>query len=289
MTSMDALIPVPRTDPGPSPAVAGARRYGTSVRAFLLSAAKRFGGFAVLIGIWSLISWYLSSIHQPDWVLPQPGRVLGQTAGAISTGVLPTYTAASVLHLLLAGTTGLIVGVAVGVLIGLSTIASKLLYPLINFFQSLGGIAVAPLIIVWFGFSTTGLVVAINYSIFFPIVFSTLTGVRTVPPVYTDAARTMGANQFQVIRDVIIPGAMPNILLGARLAFAYGWRAVIGIEMLFSISGIGYWIFDAQQFLDTPTIIYGMICLGVVWMLFDETVLKPIEALTIRKWGMVHR
>lgn len=289
MTSTNAVIPAPRTHPGPRSAEAGPRRYGPYVRAILLTLAKRFGGFAVLIGIWSLISWYLGRIHQPSWVLPQPGRVLGQTAGAISTGVLPTYTADSVQHLLLAGTTGLIVGVAVGVLIGLNPIAAKLLYPLINFFQSLGGIAVAPLIIVWFGFSTTGLVVAINYSIFFPIVFSTLTGVTTVPRVYVNAARTMGASQLQVIRDVIIPGAMPNILLGARLAFAYGWRAVIGIEMLFSISGLGFWIFDAQQFLDTTTIIYGMICLGVVWILFDEMVLKPIEALTIRKWGMVHR
>ena len=259
------------------------------VLAALLVIFKRFGAFAILIGIWSLIAAYLHHLGKPDWVLPQPGQVFGQTSGAIRTGVLPTYTADSIIHLLLAGTSGMIIGVAVGILIGLSRGAAKFLYPLINFFQSLGGIAVAPLIIVWFGFSTTGLVVAINYSIFFPIVFSTLTGVTTVPRVYVNAARTLGANHFQIIRGVIIPGAMPNILLGARLAFSYGWRAVIGVEMLFSISGLGFWIFNAQQFLDTPEIIFGMICLGVVWILLDELILKPIESLTIQRWGMVQR
>jgi taurine transport system permease protein len=239
--------------------------------------------------IWDLIAIYLRHRGTPSIVLPTPLTVLRGFLTSVGDGVLPAYVADSLTHLFEAGVTGLAIGVAVGLVLGLNRRIARVCYPLLNFFQSLGGVAVTPLIIVWFGFSFMGLIVAVNYTIFFPVVFNTMTGVSTVPKVYVDAMRTMGASRLQIVRDVILPGAMPNIILGARLAFAFGWRALIIVEMLFSINGIGFMIFDAQQYLDTSSMIFGMITLGVLWIIVDELILKPFESLTIRRWGLVQR
>lgn len=260
-----------------------------AARAFLLWSARRYGVFAILFGAWIIASSYLKSKGAPAYILPLPTAVASELGKAVREGILPTYVADSIAHLLVASISGLVVGVIFGVLIGLNRWVGRFFYPLLNFFQSLGGIAVAPLIVVWFGRSLTGLIVAVNYTVFFPVTFNTLTGVTTVPPVYVNAVRTLGGNQFQVVRDVILPGAMPNILLGMRLAVAYGWRSLIAVEMLFALDGLGFMVFDAQQFLDTPKILLAMIVLGVLVLLIDELVIKPVESLTIKRWGMVHR
>lgn len=253
------------------------------------SLSKRYGAFVIVLVMWAATAQYLAATGTPTWVLPPPTTVVSELGRSIQEGILPTYLEASMLHLVLAGTVGLVAGVLMGVLIGLNRWVAKFFYPLLNFFQSLGGIALAPLMIIWFGFSTAALVIVVDYTVFFPIAFNTLTGVRTVPPVYVNAVRTMGGNRFQIVRDVLLPGALPNILLGVRLALAYGWRALIAVEMLFALDGLGYMIFSAQQYLNTPQILLGMVVLGIIWLLISETILRPIEDLTIGRWGMVHR
>lgn len=251
--------------------------------------AKRYGAFGLILIGWAAAAQYLAATGTPAWVLPSPITVFAEFGHSISNGILPTDLDASLVHLALAGSIGLVAGAVVGVLIGLNRWIARFFYPLLNFFQSLGGIALAPLMMIWFGFSTAALVVVVDYTVFFPIAFNTLTGVRTVPPVYVNAARTMGANRFEVVRDVLLPGALPSILLGVRLALAYGWRALIAVEMLFALDGLGSMIFSAQQYLNTPQILLGMFVLGVMWLIISETVLRPIEDLTIGRWGMVHR
>ncbi|MDE3100709.1 MAG: ABC transporter permease [Chloroflexota bacterium] len=251
--------------------------------------AKRYGSFVILVAIWAATAQYLAVTGTPTWVLPSPVTVFGEFGRSIREGILPTYFEESMLHLVIAAAIGIIVGVVMGVLIGLNRWAARFFYPLLNFFQSLGGIALAPLMIIWFGFSTPALVIVVDYTVVFPMAFNTLTGVRTIPPVYVNAARTMGANRFEIVRDVLLPGALPNILLGIRLALAYGWRSLIAVEMLFAIDGLGFMIFSAQQYLNTPQILLGMVVIGIVWLVISETIVRPIEDLTIGRWGMVHR
>ncbi len=250
---------------------------------------RRYGGFIIVLAAWELVARYLAATGAPAFVLPSPATVARELPMSIQEGILPSYLKASMVHLVLAGSLGLVAGAAAGLLIGLNRWVARFFYPLLNFFQSIGGIALAPLAIIWFGFTTPGLVAVVDYTVFFPLVFNTLTGVRSVPSVYVNAARTLGAGRVQVVRDVILPGALPNILAGTRLSLAYGWRGLIAVEMLFALDGLGFMIFDAQQYLDTPQIILGMIVLGVLWLVISDMVLKPLEDLTIGRWGMVHR
>jgi NitT/TauT family transport system permease protein/taurine transport system permease protein len=259
---------------------------GVQIARFLV---LHYGAFVLAILVWTGLSHLIAGSAARAWVLPQPTAVFAETLRLINNGELPTYMQASMFHLLLGGSIGLVAGVVAGLGIALSQGLARFFYPLLSFFQSLGGIALAPLMIVWLGFSTLSVILVVDYTLFFPIAFSTLVGVRSVPPVYAQAVRTLGANRWSIIWGVLLPGAMPNILLGVKLALAYGWRSVVAVEMLFAINGLGYMIFQAQQSIGTAQIISGMIILGVIWILFEKLLVDPVEDLTIRRWGMVNR
>ena len=124
-------------------------------------------------------------------------------------------------------------------------------------------------------------------AVFFPVVFNTLAGVRGTNQMLVWAVLTLGANRWNVLKEVVLPGALPSIVNGIRLGMGYGWRAVIAAEMIAAASGLGYMIFDARNWLDTPVVVMGMITMGLCWLSLDRMILKPIEKRTIEKWGLV--
>jgi NitT/TauT family transport system permease protein/taurine transport system permease protein len=252
-------------------------------------AFRRYGAIPLVIVIWGVIAVLLAAEGAPEWVLPSPTSVIDSFVTTIQNGKFTNYLQQSMLHLLIAAPIGIAVGITLGLLIGINRYIARFFYPLLNFFQAIGGVTIAPLVVIWFGFTPLALLIVINTTIIFPIAFNTLTGVRAVPRIYVDGARTMGAGRLAIVRDVVIPGAMPNILLGTRMALAFGWRAVIAVEMLFALNGLGFLIFDARETLDTPQILLGMIALGCLWLAMSKLILDPVERLTIGRWGMVHR
>jgi NitT/TauT family transport system permease protein/taurine transport system permease protein len=162
-------------------------------------------------------------------------------------------------------------------------------HPILNFFQSVSGIAWLPLILVWFGFGERTILVAVNYTVLFPVIFNALLGVRSVPRLYVNALRTLGASRWRIVRDVLLPGALPSIATGMRLGLAYGWRALIAAEMLVGAHGLGFMIFNAQAFHLTARIMLGMGIIGALWLVLDYFLLRPLEEGTIARWGLVQR
>lgn len=241
---------------------------------------------AAAVALWAAAS---RLIPQADLYLPSPAAVWDAFVDLLRKGVLPDYVAASIRRVILATVIGLAIGVPLGVFIGINAKVADFFYPLLNFFQSLSGIAILPLVIVWFGFTERTILVAINYTVLFPVVFNVLVGVRSVPRIYVNALRTMGASRLRIIRDVLLPGALPHVATGARLGMAYGWRALIAAEMLVGANGLGFMIFNAQSFFLTNRIILGMLAIGTLWILIDRFLLRPLEADTIQRWGLVQR
>ncbi len=241
---------------------------------------------AAAVGLWGAAS---RTIPHADLYLPSPGAVAAALVELMAKGILPDYVVESLRRVILATAIGLLVGVPLGILIGINGKMADCCYPLLNFFQSLGGIAILPLIIVWFGFTERTILVAINYTVLFPVVFNVLVGVRSVPRIYVNALRTLGASRLRIVRDVLLPGALPHVATGARLGMAYGWRALIAAEMLVGANGLGFMIFNAQSFFMTNRIILGMLTIGTLWVLIDRFVLRPLEADTIQRWGLVQR
>lgn len=230
-----------------------------------------------------------ATLPLPDYYLPPPTAVLATLGDLIAKGILPTYIAESLRRILQAAVLGLAVGVPAGLLLGMSRRAAEFCYPLLNFFQSVSGIAWLPLMLVWFGFGELTILVAVNYTVLFPVIFNALLGVRSVPPLYVNALRTLGASRWRIARDVLVPGALPSIVTGMRLGLAYGWRALIAAEMLVGAHGLGFMIFNAQNFHLTARIMLGMGIIGALWVVLDYFLLRPLEEATIARWGIVQR
>ncbi len=241
---------------------------------------------AAVIGLWDVTSHL---IPQSNLYLPSPASVGAALVELFAKGILPDYMAESLRRVVLATAVGLVIGVPLGISIGINSKVADCFYPLLNFFQSLSGIAILPLVIVWFGYSEKTILVAINYTVLFPVVFNVLLGVRSVPRIYVNGLRTLGATRLRIVWDVLLPGALPHVATGVRLGMAYGWRALIAAEMLVGANGLGFMIFNAQSFFLTNRIILGMLMIGTLWVLIDRFVLRPLEADTIQRWGLIQR
>lgn len=239
-----------------------------------------------LIGLWWLVS---ASIENPDRYLPSPLAVAMSSIDMIEKGVLPSYFSDTLVRLVIGSIIGLAVGIPFGLLLGINRTVSDIFYPIMNFFQSVSGIAIFPIIVIWWGNSDETVLAVILYTSFFPIAFSVLSGAREIPMQYLNAVRTMGASRYRIIRDVLVPGALPHIATGSRLSIGFAWRAVIAGEMLAGREGLGWMIFTGQDADLTAQVILGMIMIGVTWIILDHYLLRPFEADTIERWGLVQR
>lgn len=239
--------------------------------------------FLVIIAVWVLAK---DAFHVSDDVLPSLGDVARASNQLIDWGILP-YDASRSLYRIAVGTVlATVIGVPVGLLMGANRYSVLMFGPFLRFFRAVSGIAILPLLIVWFGFSETTIQVVILYTALIPVIFNTMTGVRTIPTVYRDAVETLGGGSFRLVRDIYLPGALSSILVGVRLGVAYGWRALIAGEMLVGVGGLGFMIFDARQFHQLGQIIAGMILIGLLFLVIDRLIFASVEDATIRRWGV---
>ncbi|RPH46292.1 MAG: ABC transporter permease [Burkholderiales bacterium] len=238
-----------------------------------------------------LAAWWLTAALEvfPKAFFPGPADVVRTFVDLIHKGILPEYLADSVGRLAAGAAVGIALAIPLGVLIGTSRRAHTALWPVLLFFQAVGDIAWLPILLVWFGFGLTTMTFVIVYTVLFPVVLNTVLGIRSVPTDLTRAARSLGASPARVVWEVLLPGALPNIMTGLRNGLGYGWRALIAAEIIVGTSGIGFLMFDARRAGSVVEIMLGMVVLGVLWYAVDAWVLAPIERATGQRWGMVTR
>jgi len=242
--------------------------------------------FVPVIVLWAAVA--RSGIFPPVF-FPGPVEVLRKFDTLMANGILPAYLEDSVVRLAAGTATGLALGIPLGLLIGMSDRAHRALWPALLFFQAIGDIAWLPILLIWFGFGLTTMIFVIIYTVLFPVVLNTVLGVRSVPLELHRAALSLGASKARVVWEVVLPGALPNIMTGLRNGLGFGWRALIAAEIIVGTSGIGFLMFDARRAGSVVEIMLGMIVLGVLWYIVDGWVLAPIERATGERWGLVTR
>jgi taurine transport system permease protein len=223
----------------------------------------------------------------PRAFFPAPPDVLHSFLTLTYKGILPAYLEDSIGRLAAGVSVGILLGIPLGILVGLSGVARKALWPVLLFFQAIGDIAWLPLLLIWFGFGLGTMTFVIVYTVIFPVVINTALGVRSIPPELVRAAQSLGAPRWRILTDVILPGALPNIMTGLRNGLGYGWRALIAAEIIVGTSGIGFLMFDARRAGSAVEIVLGMIVLGLLWYVVDAWILAPIERATGQRWGLV--
>lgn len=173
-----------------------------------------------------------------------------------------------------------VTAVPVGILMGVSRTLRGVFDPIIEFYRPLPPLAYLPLVIIWFGIEETSKVVLIYLACFAPLAVAARAGVRSVGSEQIDAILSLGANRWQVIRHVVLPAALPDILTGMRIAIGFGWTTLVAAEMVAATAGLGQLVLNASNFLRTDVVVMGILVIGVVALLFD-LLMRRIEGWAV--------
>lgn len=253
--------------------------------------------FAVIIFAWFMngyMGWLppvfiplIGDVWDAFFLLQEDCPGFGAIVALDQRCLMSTHILSSLGRVLLAASIGLPAGIAFGILAGMSRPFSKILEPIGIFANSISGIAWIPLAIVWFGVGwMTTLFILLN-TIFWLLFFNSMMGVRGVALVYEQGVLTMGGSRWAVIRDVYLPGAMPSIITGMRMALGFGWRALIAAEMIGGDSGLGFMIFASAIEFRIEEVFLGVIIVSLIFLATDRYLLAPLEKWTIHRWGMI--
>jgi ABC-type nitrate/sulfonate/bicarbonate transport system permease component len=222
-------------------------------------------------------------------VFPAIEPVVRAGVDAIRDGTLIRHIGASLGRIALGTLIGIVIAVPLGIAMGTHRAVSTFFTPLLRFFSVLAGIAWIPIATLWFGYGFGAITFVIFNAVFFIVAYNTLLGVSTIPLAVRNAAASLGAGRTAMLTEVLLPGALPNIVTGIRTGLGFAWRGLIAAEMIATNVGLGYMLFVARDFYRTEVIVLGMIVIGVLWLLLDRLVLAPLERGTIERWGMVQR
>jgi taurine transport system permease protein len=236
--------------------------------------------------------WWVAT--HAGWIkplfLPKPESILfafkQAVNGDLDNHTLWTHFLWSMYRVFSAFILAVIVGIPVGIAMGVSRIARGLFDPPIEFYRPLPPLAYLPLMIIWFGIGELAKVLLLFLSIFAPVVLAARAGVKSISQEQIQAARSMGASTWQVIRHVIMPGAMPEILVGLRIGMGVGWTTLVAAEMVAADAGLGKMVFNASNFLRTDVVILGILVIGFVAYIF-ELLMRWIERWAVPWKGKV--
>lgn len=236
-----------------------------------------------------VLAWHVGAKYSgvSSYFFPTPHDVFDAFLTLLNKGVLEVYLLDSLSRYVIGVFSGVFVGLSVAIVLGLNKKLAAIFSPLVNFFYAVVEAAWLPLFVIWFGYGLTTIVTLLTYVVAFPILYNMLGGIRTLPIIYINAMRTLGATKFQILKDVIFPGVLPNIVVGFRIGAGFAFRGLIIAEAIAATSGIGFLIFDGAANKHTDRTIVGMIIMGALWLIIDLAYLRPFERATIQKWGMV--
>ncbi len=234
------------------------------------SAAISVATVVALIAAWFIVT-------NAGWIkplfLPTPQTVALQfydyLIGDVNDKPLWQHFVASILRVAIAFWAAFLTAVPVGIAMGMSRIARGIFDPPIEFYRPLPPLSYLPLIIIWFGIDELPKVLLIYLACFAPLALAARSGMKSASPEQIHAAYSMGASYWQVIRHVILPSALPEILVGMRIAIGFGWTTLVAAEMVAASVGLGQMVLNASNFLRTDIVIMGIIVIGVVAYLFD--------------------
>lgn len=225
---------------------------------------------AAILFLWWLVTWM-------GWVkplfLPSPQAVWFKFLDIWANGFTNTpfleHLGISTARVFGAFLLACLIGVPLGLAMGMSPVIRGIFDPPIEFYRPIPPLAYLPLMIIWFGIHETSKVALIFLACFAPIALGARAGVKSAAIEQIHAAYSFGATRWQVMRQVIFPSALPEILTAMRIGIGFGWTTLVAAEMVAATRGIGYMVLSASQFLQTSTVIAGIIVIAAIAYAFD--------------------
>ncbi|THC46090.1 ABC transporter permease [Massilia sp. Mn16-1_5] len=251
-----------------------------------LSWLRKAGILLVLAMIWEVVArWYGNDLLLPTFV--QTARALVE---GLATGELFGYIGVSFATL----TQGYVMGVAGAFLLTWLAVSNRLGRELIEtltaMFNPLPAIALLPLALLWFGLGKGSLIMVLMHSVLWPLTLNACAGFRAVPETLRMAGRNYGLGGLRLVLQILIPAALPAILSGLKIGWAFAWRTLIAAELVFGTTsgqgGLGWFIFQSRNELFTDKVFAGLAAVIIIGLAVEHVVFQTLERVTVRKWGM---
>jgi sulfonate transport system permease protein len=231
-----------------------------------------------LLCVWQ---WSSSGGLLPARFLPSPRAVVTSFLELSASGDLWAHVRVSTLRAFAGFTVGGGLGLALGLLTGSFRWAETLLDTTLQMIRNIPALALIPLVILWFGIDESAKLFLVSLGVFFPVYINTFHGIQSVDRGLLEMGRTYGLSGWRLYREIILPGALPSILVGVRFALGFMWVMLIVAETISARSGIGFMTMNAREFMQTDVMVVGILLYALLGKIAD-LLAKGIERYWLR-------
>ena len=225
-----------------------------------------------------------------DLLLPGFVQTAQAFASGVASGELLERVRISLAVLLQGYAAGVAAAFVLTALAASTRVGRDLLETLTSMFNPLPAIALLPLALLWFGLGKGSLIFVIVHAVLWPLALGAYAGFQSVPETLRMAGRNYGLSGLRFVLHILVPAALPSILSGLKIGWAFAWRTLIAAELVFGTTGgqggLGWYIFQNRNELYPDKVFAGLAAVILIGLLVENVVFRPLEAVTVKRWGM---
>jgi NitT/TauT family transport system permease protein len=236
----------------------------------------------------ALAAWHVAVVLSPGTLVPSPAQSLAGIVELAEKGLLVRYVVASLFRVTWGYLAALLLAVPFGIALGLGRRGEMAINPIIQLLRPISPLAWIPIAILWFGVGDGAAVFLIFLASFLPLTVAAMHAVHNVDQVHLSAGMNFGLSRADLVRTVILPAILPQLLVGMRITAGIAWLVVVAAEMIALRSGLGYLIIDSRNAGNRyDLVIAGMIIIGLIGLMLDG-VMRLLEGLKLVRWRYAH-
>lgn len=222
--------------------------------------------FVIVASIW----WLAGRMGWANaYLLPAPSAVISALSDLAASGALWKHTLISLQRVLFGFALSVGFALPLAVLMSANRFAGAVLDPLLEFLRQVPPLALIPLLILWLGIGEAQKLGIIVLASFFPVFLGFRGGIGNVDPKLIEVGRVAGLSRYEILTRIVLPSALPELVVGLRISLGYSWRALVGAELIASSAGLGYMIIDAENLARTDIVLAGILVIGTIGLLSD--------------------
>lgn len=260
---------------------------GISQRLWDQSAVRKTVILVLLVVAWE----FVARVQNNPLMLPSAMETASALWHGLASGVLLVRVSASLTVLLKGFALGAFLALALTTLAVSARIGRDLLTTITSMFSPLPAIALLPLALLWFGLGEASLIFVLVHSVLWAMAINIHAGFQGVSETLRMAGRNYGLKGLRYVAFILIPAALPALLAGLKIGWAFAWRTLIAAELVFGASsgkgGLGWYIFQNRNELYTDNVFAGLVVVIVIGLLVENIIFESVERLTVKRWGMV--
>lgn len=239
----------------------------------------------ILLSLWQLV---VSLELYERSLLPSPADAGNAIVELINTGAIFEHFRVSLFRFVTGYVSASIVGIVLGILLGRMKVLWNIADPIVQTLRPVSPIAWSPFIVLWFGIGNAPAIVIIFLAAFFPVLLSTVSGVKKVNPIYIKLAQNLELSRTSLLTKVIFPAAFPAIANGLHIAVGTAWIFLVSGEMVGAQSGLGFLIVDSRNMIRLDLVLAGILFIGICGLLLDQCV-RLFERWMEKQWGIIQQ